>query len=105
MIAQFCVQPLEQRRGRLDAYCAQSLVERRQCAERRAQMRQISWSRRTQSDARQNPRQRTSSSITLSRASNAPFSESSTFNGTRYVLITAGSLTNYWVPAARLTLG
>jgi hypothetical protein len=47
----------------------------------------------------------TSASITLSRVSNAPFSESSTFNGTRYVLITAGGLANYWVPAAQLTLG
>jgi hypothetical protein len=44
------------------------------------------------------------SSITLRHTSSAPFSESSTFNGTRHVLIAAGSLANYWVPAAELTL-
>jgi hypothetical protein len=47
----------------------------------------------------------TRSSITVSRASSVPFSESSTFNGTRHVLITAGGLAGHWVPAAKLTLG
>lgn len=47
----------------------------------------------------------TRSSITVSRASSVPFSESSTFNGTRHLLITAGHLADYWVPAAKLTLG
>lgn len=47
---------------------------------------------------------RTTSSITLSRTSSAPFSEGATFNGTRHVLITSGGLAGYWVPAAKLTL-
>lgn len=46
----------------------------------------------------------TSKNITLSRASTAPFGKSASFNGARYVLITAGALAGYWVAADHLTL-
>lgn len=47
----------------------------------------------------------TSKSITLSRNSDAPFSQSAAFNGARHVLIAAGTMANYWIPATRLRLG
>lgn len=42
--------------------------------------------------------------ISINGSSAAPFDESATYNGGRYVRITAGSLANYWVLASQLTL-
>lgn len=45
-----------------------------------------------------------STTITPSRTTSAPFSTSATINGRWHVLVTAGSLANYWLPAEAMTL-
>jgi hypothetical protein len=42
--------------------------------------------------------------IMINGTSSAPFDESSTYNGARYVRITAGNLANYWIATSQLSL-